>query len=635
MKALPGSGRLEVDEPVRCETARGSLKRRKNQAAREGWIEEHKVEAIAPHCHRIHEVQRIGRVDAHLGRIEQCLGVPQRGQCARVVLQQMHFRGSARSRLEAKCAATGKSVQDPRAAKALPPARPEMTEPVKHRLPHAVRGGPQTRNRGHRNLPRAPDSANDPYPTAGLWCGCPQCCLAVPASDSRSTRTIRSVPNPRISADLPTPQGTPQMFGFFRRKKPEAEEAPPPAPEGKTAGSGLWSFIKGLTRDSTAEQASQSREIAHEDQPALPAQQAHPAPPAQAAPTGPTAALVPSGATTLSPEHAASVSPTAPAPAPAHSGSEDAAPSAAQEQGGGWLARLKRGLSKTRGQLAGFFGLVEIDEALLEDLEAAMICADVGVAASQSLIAELRARIKSLKLRDGESVRRCLRQILVERLRVLEGGIDLDRVTPLVIMIAGVNGAGKTTSIGKLARHVQREGKTVLLAAGDTFRAAAREQLTIWGQRNGVDVIAQQGGDPAAVAFDAVSAGKARRSGVVMIDTAGRLPTQAHLMEELRKIRKVIGKAMPEAPHESLLILDGNTGQNMLYQFKAFHEVAELTGLVVTKLDGTAKGGALLALAHQVRERPLPVYFIGIGEGLDDLQPFRAEEFASALLDQG
>jgi len=263
-----------------------------------------------------------------------------------------------------------------------------------------------------------------------------------------------------------------------------------------------------------------------------------------------------------------------------------------------------------------------------------MICADVGASASQALIADLRIRIKSSKLRDGESVRRCLRQILTERLRVLEGGIDLDRVTPLVIMIAGVNGAGKTTSIGKLARHVQREGKTVLLAAGDTFRAAAREQLAIWGQRNGVDVIAQQGGDPAAVAFDAVSAGKARGAGVVMIDTAGRLPTQTHLMEELRKIRKVIGKAMPDAPHESLLILDGNTGQNMLHQYKAFHEVAALTGLIVTKLDGTAKGGALLALAHQVRERPIPVYFIGIGEGLDDLQPFRAEEFASALLDE-
>ncbi|NBO12702.1 MAG: signal recognition particle-docking protein FtsY [Betaproteobacteria bacterium] len=234
---------------------------------------------------------------------------------------------------------------------------------------------------------------------------------------------------------------------------------------------------------------------------------------------------------------------------------------------------------------------------------------------------------------DVEAVRYRLRDLIRDHLIPLEGGIDLDRSTPLVLMIAGVNGAGKTTSIGKLARHVQREGKTVLLAAGDTFRAAAREQLAIWGERNGVEVISQQGGDPAAVAFDAVSAGRARQSGVVMIDTAGRLPTQSHLMDELRKIRRVIGKAMSDAPHESLLILDGNTGQNMLHQVKAFDEAISLTGLVVTKLDGTAKGGALIALAYQLKQRPIPVYFIGVGEGLDDLQAFRAEEFANALLD--
>ena len=480
------------------------------------------------------------------------------------------------------------------------------------------------------------------------------------------------------------------MFGFFRRSKPQTEEAPPPAAS-KPAGSGLWSFLRGRspapapaptaapdadgvesTRDGTAtleatpgpspEPSAVHTQPAAETarrptsaeglprhlqlptdaarSPAEPGPReprpAEPGPqeprPAEPGPQEPRPAESGSARFAASlPAHAFAGTPdTAPEPGP---GGDALAP-ATLEQSGGWLARLKRGLSKTRGQLAGFFGLVEIDEALLEELEAAMICADVGASASQALIADLRLRIKSSKLRDGESVRRCLRQILTERLRVLEGGIDLDRVTPLVIMIAGVNGAGKTTSIGKLARHVQREGKTVLLAAGDTFRAAAREQLAIWGQRNGVDVIAQQGGDPAAVAFDAVSAGKARGAGVVMIDTAGRLPTQTHLMEELRKIRKVIGKAMPDAPHESLLILDGNTGQNMLHQYKAFHEVAALTGLIVTKLDGTAKGGALLALAHQVRERPIPVYFIGIGEGLDDLQPFRAEEFASALLDE-
>ena len=299
----------------------------------------------------------------------------------------------------------------------------------------------------------------------------------------------------------------------------------------------------------------------------------------------------------------------------------------------GWFARLKGGLSKTRSKLAELFGVVSIDEQLLDDLEIALIQADAGVAATESLIAELRQTIKQEKLKDGEAVRLSLRDLIRDRLTPLEGGIDLDRSTPLVLMIAGVNGAGKTTSIGKLARHVQREGKSVLLAAGDTFRAAAREQLAIWGQRNGVEVIAQEGGDPAAVAFDAVSAGRARRSGVVMIDTAGRLPTQSHLMEELRKIRRVIGKAMSDAPHEVLLILDGNTGQNMLHQVKAFDEAISLTGLVVTKLDGTAKGGALLALAHHLKHRPIPVYFIGVGEGLDDLQAFRAEEFANALLD--
>lgn len=298
-----------------------------------------------------------------------------------------------------------------------------------------------------------------------------------------------------------------------------------------------------------------------------------------------------------------------------------------------WFARLKGGLAKTRNQLAELFGVVNVDEPLLEDLEAALIQADAGVAAAESLIGALRQAIKQDKLKDVEAVRYRLRDLIRDHLIPLEGGIDLDRSTPLVLMIAGVNGAGKTTSIGKLARHVQREGKTVLLAAGDTFRAAAREQLAIWGERNGVEVISQQGGDPAAVAFDAVSAGRARQSGVVMIDTAGRLPTQSHLMDELRKIRRVIGKAMSEAPHESLLILDGNTGQNMLHQVKAFDEAISLTGLVVTKLDGTAKGGALIALAYQLKQRPIPVYFIGVGEGLDDLQAFRAEEFANALLD--
>ncbi len=299
------------------------------------------------------------------------------------------------------------------------------------------------------------------------------------------------------------------------------------------------------------------------------------------------------------------------------------------------MARLKQGLTKTRGNLVGLFRTVKVDEALFEELETALLMGDTGYEPTQRLLTRLRQRVKERKLADGEQVRTALRELIAEDLAILERPIDIDEATPLVLMIAGVNGAGKTTSIGKLAHHLRREGKTILLAAGDTFRAAAREQLITWGERNGVQVIAQQGGDPAAVAFDAVSAGLARATGVVMVDTAGRLPTQTHLMDELRKIKRVIGKAMPGAPHQTLLILDGNTGQNMLAQVKAFDDAVNLSGLIVTKLDGTAKGGALLGLAWQQRNKPIPVYFIGVGEGIDDLQAFSAAEFAEALTGQG
>jgi fused signal recognition particle receptor len=253
------------------------------------------------------------------------------------------------------------------------------------------------------------------------------------------------------------------------------------------------------------------------------------------------------------------------------------------------------------------------------------------VDATGVLIRALRDRVKQQQLQDGAQIRSVLRELIADALRPMEQPMDIDRSGPLVLMIAGVNGAGKTTSIGKLAHHLQREGKSILLAAGDTFRAAAREQLAEWGARNDVQVIAQAGGDPAAVAFDAVSAGIARGTGVVIVDTAGRLPTQTHLMQELKKIHRVIGKAMPHAPHEVLLVLDGNTGQNMLAQVKSFDEAVPLTGLIVTKLDGTAKGGALVALAHTRRATPIPVYFIGVGEALEDLQAFSADEFAAAL----
>jgi fused signal recognition particle receptor len=298
------------------------------------------------------------------------------------------------------------------------------------------------------------------------------------------------------------------------------------------------------------------------------------------------------------------------------------------------MKRLRQGLSKTRTNLSGLFGVgAKIDEDLYEELETALLVSDAGVETTQWLLDSLRKRVRQQRLTEASQVREALRALLVELLMPLEQPVDIDRAAPLVIMIAGVNGAGKTTSIGKLAHHLQREGKSILLAAGDTFRAAAREQLAEWGARNNVQVIAQAGGDPAAVAFDAVSAGRARGVGVVMVDTAGRLPTQTHLMDELKKIRRVIAKSMPDAPHESLLVLDGNTGQNMLAQVKSFDEAVGLTGLIVTKLDGTAKGGALAALAHTRRDRPIPVYFIGVGEGLDDLQAFSADEFASALID--
>jgi fused signal recognition particle receptor len=297
-----------------------------------------------------------------------------------------------------------------------------------------------------------------------------------------------------------------------------------------------------------------------------------------------------------------------------------------------WFKRLSAGLARTRNNLATLFTGVPVDAALFEELETALLTSDTGVAATQWLLDELKRTVRDRRITDAGEVKACLRELIAQLMQPFEQGIDIDRAHPLVIMVAGVNGAGKTTSIGKLARHLQREGKSVLLAAGDTFRAAAREQLAQWGARNSVDVIAQQGGDPAAVAFDSVSAARARSVGVVMIDTAGRLPTQLHLMDELRKVKRVIGKAMDEAPHEVLLVLDGNTGQNMLAQVAAFDDALGLTGLIVTKLDGTAKGGALIALAHTRRDRPVPVVFIGVGEALEDLEAFSADEFAAALI---
>jgi fused signal recognition particle receptor len=316
-------------------------------------------------------------------------------------------------------------------------------------------------------------------------------------------------------------------------------------------------------------------------------------------------------------------------------GSGESEESEEAEQKSSWLAKLRGGLAKTGKSIGGIFVGVRVDEALFEELETALIMADTGVEATEQLLTALRLRVKQERIEDAAGVKQALRDVLAEHLQVLEKPFEVGRVKPLVVMMTGVNGAGKTTSIGKLAFCLQKEGARVLLAAGDTFRAAARQQLVEWGSRNNVDVIAQDGGDPAAVAFDAVNAGRARGMDVVMVDTAGRLPTQLHLMDELKKIRRVIAKADPTAPHEVLLVVDGNQGQNVLSQIRAFDAAVGLTGLIVTKLDGTAKGGTLAAVAAGAQGvRPIPVYWIGVGERIEDLQPFVAAEFAAAVVGQ-
>jgi len=295
----------------------------------------------------------------------------------------------------------------------------------------------------------------------------------------------------------------------------------------------------------------------------------------------------------------------------------------------GWLDRLKAGLRKTGSSIATVFTGTQIDDALYEELEEALLMADTGVKATQHLLEDLKRRVKDSKTTDPAAVKGLLADALAELLRPLEKALVIGEHQPTVIMVAGVNGAGKTTSIGKLTKHLANEGASVLLAAADTFRAAAREQLGVWADRNTVEIVSQEGGDPAAVSFDAVTAGKARGKDVVLVDTAGRLPTQLHLMQELQKIRRVVTKADATAPHEVLLVIDGNTGQNALAQVRSFDDALQLTGLIVTKLDGTAKGGVLAAIAQ---ERPIPVYFIGVGEKLEDLETFNAREFAQALL---
>lgn len=360
--------------------------------------------------------------------------------------------------------------------------------------------------------------------------------------------------------------------------------------------------------------------------------------PAPAEPPAPAAAPVAPTPAPVVPPPAPAPTPT-PAPAPAAGGGligsalvaplevPTAPPVAPERQS--WMDRLSAGLRKTGASISQVFTGAQIDDALYEELETALLLADTGVAATEFLLNEVKRKVAATGATRPVQAKNILVDALTQLLKPLEKALEIGEHVPTVIMVAGVNGAGKTTSIGKLTKHLADDGETVLLAAADTFRAAAREQLAVWADRNRVEIVSQEGGDPAAVSFDAVSAGKARRKDVVIVDTAGRLPTQLHLMEELRKIKRVVTKADASAPHEVLLVIDGNTGQNALAQVKAFDAALQLTGLVVTKLDGTAKGGVLAAIAQ---EKPVPVYFIGVGEKLEDLETFNAREFALALL---
>jgi len=304
-------------------------------------------------------------------------------------------------------------------------------------------------------------------------------------------------------------------------------------------------------------------------------------------------------------------------------------------QPGGWLARLRGGLAGTRERFGSQLGALltrhaHIDESLYQELETLLLSADVGVASSELLLAETRKRVASERIEEPGALKNVLKQCLLQVLEPVAQPLSVEGKRPFVLLVAGVNGSGKTTSIGKLARYYQAQGKSVMLAAGDTFRAAAVAQLRTWGERNGVPVIGQQGGDPAALVFDALQSAQARGTDLLVADTAGRLPTQLHLMEELKKVKRVIARVVPDAPHEAMLVLDANTGQNALTQVQAFDEALGLTGLTITKLDGTARGGTLVAIA---RYKPIPVRFIGVGEGIDDLRPFHARDFVDALFE--
>ena len=427
-----------------------------------------------------------------------------------------------------------------------------------------------------------------------------------------------------VPADVPaTPSAT-------------SSAAPPSPPDNP----GLTAFVPPVVAPATAA----TDPLAEPTASLLPARVWVPAAPAQLAPAEPVvAASSPVYKSSGGLIGSALVTPIAIAPALPLPGSAEAAAAASNAKTADrtpWLNRLQSGLRKTSSNISSVFTGAQIDEALYEDLETALLLADAGVQATAHLLADVRQRVAAGGMTHPVAVKNALVESITQLLKPLQASLVIGEFTPTVILVAGVNGAGKTTTIGKLTRHLAAEGASVLLAAADTFRAAAKEQLAVWADRNTVEIISQAGGDPAAVSFDAVSAGKARGKDVVLVDTAGRLPTQLHLMEELKKIKRVVQKADATAPHEVLLVIDGNTGQNALSQVQSFDAALQLTGLIVTKLDGTAKGGVLAAIALWSKNRtvanpqlrPVPVYFIGVGEKLEDLETFNAREFAQALL---
>ena len=298
----------------------------------------------------------------------------------------------------------------------------------------------------------------------------------------------------------------------------------------------------------------------------------------------------------------------------------------------GFADKIKKGLTKTRekltSELTSLFTGKKIDEALFEELETILLTSDVGISATTYLLDSIRASVKKNNIENADEIKGLLKEKLIELLTPIESPLVLKGANPYVIMVVGVNGAGKTTTIGKLTKIFLDENKSVLIAAGDTFRAAATEQLQVWGERNNVHVVSQASGDPSAVIFDAINSAKAKNIDIVIADTAGRLPTQKHLIDEITKVKRVINKCHEEAPHEILLVLDANTGQNAISQLKIFNEALGITGLALTKLDGTAKGGVIAAIA---KEQPTPLRYIGVGESIDDLKVFNAQEYVDAL----